>query len=170
MKRLLILIVAVTLLTGCGYRLQTRGDLPFESIAIGEIRNFTYEPRLKDRMLSILAEALTSYGFSIANDARFRIEGEIKDFNMLVLSEKDLTASEYGIDISVAFRVTDTVTGKTYPVTILKPFSTHFKVRERFSEVLVQKDQHTKKALSDIAQEIVRYLLYDLAAHNAINQ
>ncbi len=167
MKSVLISILALSLLTGCGYKLQTRADLPFESIAIGDIKNLTYEPRLQDRMLSILTETLRTYGFYIDNTARYRIEGEIKGFNMRVLSEKGLTATEYEVDIAVSFKIIDRETGKAYPIRLLKPFPTHFTTKERLSEVLVQKEDYTKKALGEIAQEISRYLIYDLSKYRA---
>ncbi len=156
------LLIFSLILSGCGYRIQTKKDLPFESIAIGEIKNLTYEPRLQDRLMQSLAEVLMSYGFYLSNDAKYRIDGDITRFSLRVLSEISLTASEYEVDIAGTFTVTNRETGKTYPVKILRPFSTHFTTKDKLVEVLSQKESYTKRALNELSQEIARYIIYDL--------
>ncbi|HIJ60138.1 MAG TPA: hypothetical protein HPP56_05935 [Nitrospirae bacterium] len=161
MKVIYIILFALFILTGCGYTIQTQQTLPFEAIAIGSITNTTSEPKLQDRLLSILNEAAMSYGFYVSKNARYRLEGEITRFNLKVLSEISLTASEYEVDIAGNFFLVDTKTSKKHTLTILRPFSSHFITKERLTDVLIQKEVYTRKALKEIAQELIREIIYN---------
>lgn len=163
MKKRFFILITFFVLLGCGYTIQGKQNLPFESIAIGEIKNNTNEPKLQDKMTSVMKEVFMTYGFSINQDARFIFEGEIRRYNLRVLSEISLSASEYAIDIDGDFRLIDRMTNKVYPLKLLKPFLTHFNTRQRLTEVLIQKEQFTYKALQDVAQEITRDIIYNTA-------
>lgn len=162
LKPLIISLLLLILFSGCGYRLQTKAELPFESVSIGEIKNLTYEPKLQDKMRQSLIDALMTQGFRISKNAKYRIDGDLTAFNLTVLSEVGLTASEYSVDLTGNFVITDTENGKSYPVKTYRPFTTHFTVKERLSEVIDQKELYTKRACNELASEIVWFMLYDL--------
>ncbi|MCX8069564.1 MAG: hypothetical protein N2738_03575, partial [Thermodesulfovibrionales bacterium] len=71
------------------------------------------------------------------------------------------TASEYEVDIGGDFRVIDRETKKIYPITVFRPFITHFTTKQRLTDVLIQKEQYTIIALREIAQEIAREIIYN---------
>lgn len=151
------------LLYGCGYTLQTKANLPFDAVAIGRIENRTFEPKLQDRFNSELAETLMEYGFALNPSAQFRIEGDITGFELIILSEKNLTASEYQVTIKGSFRLVDTATAIATPLHSDSPFVTYFRSESGFESVLAQKELATNKALKDIAEELTRRILYKKA-------
>lgn len=162
LKPVVIQLFILSLLFGCGYRLQTKAELPFETVAIGEIKNLTYEPKLQDKVRQSLMDALSAQGIRISKNAKYRIDGDLLVFNLNVLSEVGLTASEYSVDLSGNFVITDTESGKSYPVKTYRPFTTHFTVKDRLSEVVNQRELYTKRACNELATEIVWFMLYDL--------
>src|SRR5271157_1232074 len=110
-NRLLLLIsyfpFLIFLLSGCGYTIQTRANLPFDTIAVGKIENKTLEPKLEDKFHLSLAQTFSQYGFSISPSARYRLDGEIFRFNLLATTEVNLTATQYQVEMLVSFRLVD---------------------------------------------------------------
>jgi len=149
------------LLSSCGYKLQTKADLPFESISIGSIDNKTHEPKLQDRLNKILTETFMEYGFRVNPAAGYRIEADITGFDLKVLSERDLTAAEYEITVKSSFRLFDTGKGTvTQLMDIRSPFVTYFSTAGNLVSVIAQKEISTDRALKDLAQELVRRIVY----------
>lgn len=155
-------LLFVFLVSSCGYRLETKGDLPFNVISVGKIENRTHEPKLEDGLNRILSETLMEYGFRIDKSARYRIEIDITRFELATLSEKELTATEYGVDIRGKFRLADTEKGRSTPaMDIRNPFATYFSTTGKLVNVLAQKEVSVNSALKDISQEIVRQIIYN---------
>lgn len=157
---IIMLLMISSFLNSCGYTLQTSKDIPFQSIAIGNITNKTYEPKLQDKLISSLNEHLMLYGFEISKSARYKIEGEINRFNLKILSEIGLTAVEYEIDIDGVFTLIDLQTQKRYPIKKFKPYLTVFTTQDRLTNVLIQKDIFTKRAIDELSREIVQNIIY----------
>ncbi|MCX8027047.1 MAG: LPS assembly lipoprotein LptE [Thermodesulfovibrionales bacterium] len=155
-----ILLLNVALINSCGYTIQGSKDIPFQSITIGNITNKTYEPKLQDKLLSSLNQQLMLYGFDVSKNARYRLEGEINRFNLRILSEIGLTAVEYEVDIGGAFTLIDTETFKRYPIKVFKPYMTVFTTQDRLTNVLIQKEIYTQKALDELSKEIVQGIIY----------
>ncbi|MFQ3573015.1 MAG: LPS assembly lipoprotein LptE [Thermodesulfovibrionales bacterium] len=155
-----IIIVLTIFLSSCGYTIHTKKDIPFKSIAIGDIKNKTYEPKLQDRLIASLNEQLMLYGFDISKDARYKIDGEISRFNLKILSEIGITAVEYGIDIDGVFTLTDLNTMKKQTIKIFRPYQTTFTTHDKLTNVLIQKDHHTKRAIDDLSREIVQNIIF----------
>lgn len=160
---LLIIAVHSLLLTlsGCGYTLKTRADLPFEQISIGRIENKTIEPKLQDRFSRILAETLLEYGFYLNSPAKYMIEGDIEHFELRPLSEKLLTVVEYQVIIKGNFRLIDTESGKARPIVTGDPFITYFVPKGKLEDVLANKELATNDAIKNLSQELVRQLIYE---------
>jgi outer membrane lipopolysaccharide assembly protein LptE/RlpB len=162
---LIISLLLAVLVSGCGYSLQGRQDLPFETISLGTIKNTTVEPKLQDRMSRLLAQTLMEYGFDVSPASRYKIEGSIMSFNLTPVSEKSLTAIEYTINIVADFSITDIQTQKKQSLaSVSSPFSTYFRSSGALVSVLAQKEAATESALRDLSQELVRRMLYKLPA------
>jgi outer membrane lipopolysaccharide assembly protein LptE/RlpB len=181
------LLFAVTV-SGCGYTLQGRADLPFTEVSIGEIENKTPEPKVQDRMHRLLAETMMEYGVDVRNSSRYRIEGEILKFDVHPVAERDLQAIEYRIEVTGNFKIVDTETlradvksgAAAAPVRKLKPgekkalykeedlgsvsnpYLTYFRSSGLLVDVLAAKETATDKALKDLSQELVLRIIYKM--------
>jgi hypothetical protein len=160
---LLLLTVHCLLFTlfGCGYTIQTKANLPFDTIAVGKLENKTFEPKLQDRLSRQLAETFLEYGFSISSSARYRLEGEITKFELEPLVEQSLVATQYKVVIKAYFRLIDTASGKIIPLVEDSPFITYFSSAEKLQNVLAQKELSTISALKDISQAVARRIIYN---------
>jgi outer membrane lipopolysaccharide assembly protein LptE/RlpB len=156
-----ISLLTAALISGCGYTLQGRSDLPFDNISLGAIDNLTVEPKLQDRMSRLLAETLMEFGVDVRPSAANRIEGSISRFDIVPVSEKSLTAIEYQISVVGDFRLVDVKTQKAQPLLgISSPFVTYFRSSGTLVSVLAQKEAATESALKDLSQELVRRMIY----------
>ena len=147
-------------LGGCGYTIQTKANLPFDTIAVGKIENKTLEPKLQDMFSRSLAETFSEYGFRVSQSARHRLEGEITKFELKPLAEQLLVATQYEVVIKANFRIIDTVSGKTTSLVADSPFITYFSSTGRLENVLAQKEISTGSAMKNISQEVVRQIIY----------
>jgi outer membrane lipopolysaccharide assembly protein LptE/RlpB len=160
---LIVSLLMTVMASGCGYTIQGKANLPFEAIALGEIKNSTAEPKLQDRMNRLLAETFMEYGVDIRSSARYKIEGSINTFSIYPVAEKNLQAVEYQIGIIGNFRVIDTQTKKTEALgDIGTPYLVYFRSTGLLVNVLAEKETATEKALKDLSQEIVMRLIYKL--------
>ena len=148
------------LLYGCGYTIQTRTNLPFETISVGAIKNKTHEPKLEDRLQLALAQNFAEYGFGISSHARYKIEGEIYDFALLPTTEVNLTATQYQIVIKVSFRLVDTESGKSIHLAADSPFITYFGSTGTIEAIMTQKELAEDSAISNLAQQLVSIVTY----------
>ncbi len=146
--------------SGCGYTIQTRADLPFDAIAVGTIENRTREPKLEDMFSKAMAETFAEYGFRVNPSARYRLEGAITKFELKPLTEVDLVATQYEVVIKANFRLIDTVSGAATPLIAESPFITSFSSIGRLENVLAQKEVSTAIAMKNLAQEVARRIIY----------
>jgi hypothetical protein len=160
---LLLFTVYCSLFTllGCSYSIQTKANLPFDSIAVGKLENKTLEPKLQDRFSRSLAETFAEYGFKVNSSARYRLEGEITRFDLEPLAEQNLVATQYKVVIKANFRLIDTASGRSVPLVAESPFITYFSSAERLENVLAQKELSTVSALKNLSQEVVRVISYN---------
>ncbi|HAK89793.1 MAG TPA: hypothetical protein DHV16_01965 [Nitrospiraceae bacterium] len=164
-RRFLLLFMVCCLLFvvyGCsGYAIQTKANLPFDTIAVGKIENKTLEPKLQDRFIRSLAETFAEYGFSVSRSAKYKLEGKITKFELLPLNEQNLVATQYQVIVKASFNLVDTSTGRSVPLVADNPFITYFSTSARLEDVLAQKDISTNGALKNIAQEVARAISYN---------
>lgn len=149
------------LLYGCGYTLQTRANLPFESVAVGKIENKTVEPKLQDRFNRQLSDTFAEYGFYVGQSSRYVLDGEITQFELRPRAEANLIATQYEVVITANFRLVDTLTGRSFPLIAQSPFITYFGSTGSLESVLAQKELSTNSALKNLSQEVVRRIAYD---------
>ncbi|MEW6739293.1 MAG: LPS assembly lipoprotein LptE [Nitrospirota bacterium] len=157
----LLLTVYCLLFFGCGYTIQTKANLPFDTIAVGKLENKTFEPKLQDRFSRSLSETFAEYGFRVNSSARYRLEGEITKFELEPLVEQNLVAAQYKVVIKANFRLIDTASGRSVPLVADSPFITYFSSTERLENVLAQKELSTVSALKNLSQEVVRVISYN---------
>ncbi len=154
-------LIITALISGCGYTLQSRSNLPFDEVSIGTINNSTVEPKLQDRMNRLLAGTLMEYGIDVRPSAVYRLEGTISQFNMTPVSEKSLTAIEYQITVVAKFDIVNVQTQKKETLlNVASPFITYFRSSGALVSVLAQKEAATESALRDLSQELVRRMIY----------
>lgn len=156
-----LLMFSLALLSGCGYTLQMRENLPFDTIAIGVIDNKTHEPKIQDMMNRALAETLSEYGFNINPNAAHRIEVTISMFDLKPQAEKDLVAVQYEVTTEASIILVNTATGKKRMLRFSSPFKTYFSTGGSLEAVIAQKELFAYKAFKNISQEIARQIIYE---------
>ncbi len=156
-----LFLILVFLVSGCGYSIQKKADLPFNEIFIGKLNNNTFEPKLQDKLHRALAESFSLYGFQISPSSRYRLEGDITKFEIKTLSEKDLITTEYQILLFCTFRLIDADTGTITKIdSIAEPFVNYFVAKGRLENVLAQKEVATEISLRELSKELARYIIY----------
>ncbi len=148
------------MLSGCGYSVQKRSNLPFGEVYIGKINNNIFEPKLQDKLYRMIVETLVEYGFEITPASRYRLEADIKKFDIKTISEKDLITTEYLLLLSCDFRLIDTHTNKVLRIEgISDPFTKYFIAKGKLENILAQKEIVTESSMKDISRELIRYLI-----------
>ena len=149
-------------LVGCGYTLQNRTALPFDSIQIQGIENKTLEPKLQDRLYRALTEEFLKHGISIQSNADYKLSGTIKLYELHVLSARSDTAMEYEVVIRGDFRLVGPSGNAKDFKNIGSPFIVSFPVSGMLENVLAFKELASERAIRDMAMEIVGVLVYPM--------
>ncbi len=156
----LLLVTCYSLLVvGCGYTIHGRASLPFDSIRIGKIENKTVEPKLEDRMQRALADELMKNGIQVVNSSGYVLNGVIKTFELKGLSEKEGVMIEYEVVIRGRFYLVDP-SGKTKELKDSGSFIASFSSADSLQNVMTMKEEAIKRALKDMATEIVASIIY----------
>jgi outer membrane lipopolysaccharide assembly protein LptE/RlpB len=167
----LFALLVTAVLCGCGYTLQTKSNLPFDTVAIGTIENRTFEPKLQDRLSVILADTFMEYGIRVVPSSSHVVQAVVTHFDLKTLSEIDLTTSEYQVTITGDFTLLDRETGTAVPLMKLQsPYLTYFFATGVIENVLAQKELATDRALRDLSQELVRRIIYAAPVGKAAQQ
>jgi len=156
---LLLSTVYLLLLTGCGYTLQGKESLPFDSVRIGIIENRTYEPKLEDKLQKAIADELLRYGIMISKGSVPVITGVIDTFELRVLSEKDGLAVEYEVIIKGKFFLTSPE-GKVRELRNSGAFIVSFYGAGNLQEIMASKEQAIETALKNLSSEIRAGIIY----------
>jgi hypothetical protein len=144
----------------CGYTIQGKKSLPFDSIQIANIENRTLEPKLQDKLHNALTEEFLKHGVAVRSGAGYKLSGTIHLFELHVLSEKAEMAVEYEVIIKGDFRIIDP-SGKIKDFKdIGSPFIVSFQSSGLLENVLTSKELASEKAIKDMAMEIVSILIY----------
>jgi len=155
----LLTIAFCLLLTGCGYTIQGKANLPFSSITLSKIVNRTFEPRLEDRMQIALVDELMKSGFLIDGNSGYRIEGSLTTFELKTISEKAGVAVEYEVTIRGDFRLVDP-SGKARQLRDRGVFIISFPSTDSLQNVIALKEKATERALRDLSTEIIASIIY----------
>jgi hypothetical protein len=162
MKSISLLIVFCLLLivSGCGYSLQTRSSLPFQSIQIVRIENKTVEPKLQDRLYKALTEEFLKEGIAVSPQAAYKLSCIIDHFELKLLAEQSNVATDYEVIIKGNFVLTDPSGKKKEFKDIGAPFLVSFAGAGPLDELLASKEVASDRAIKDMATEIVGILIY----------
>ena len=161
-KSLLLFIVSCLLLvlSGCGYTLQTKASLPFQSIQIVRIQNKTVEPKLQDRLYTALTEEFLKEGVTVSRQAAYKLSCVINQFELKLLAEHSNVATDYEVIIKGNFVLTDPSGKKKEFKDIGGPFIVSFAGSGQLNKLLASKEVASDKAIRDMATEIVGMLIY----------
>jgi hypothetical protein len=147
---------------GCGYTLQSRTALPFDSVQIEGIENRTVEPKLQDKFYNAVTEEFLKYGVSVQSRADYKLSGTINHYELHVLSERRDVAVEYEVIIKGDFRFVGP-SGETREMkNIGSPFIVSFPVSGALENALALKELASERAIRDIAMEVVAALIYQM--------
>ena len=149
-------------LFGCGYTLQGRTALPFDSIQIQGIENKTVEPKLQDMFYRAVTEEFLKYGVSVQSNADYKLSGTINRYKLHVLSARRDVAVEYEVIIKGDFRIV----GPSGDIRDIKdigsPFIVSFPVFGPLEDVLAFKELASERAVRDMAMEVVAAFIYQM--------
>lgn len=159
---LLLFTIHCSLFTvfGCGYSLHGRASLPFDAIQIGTIENNTVEPKLQDRLYRALTEEFLRQGIAVSPDAGYKLSGRIKEFSLLVLSEKGDIATEYEIVMKGDFSLVDPSGKQKELKDIGSPFIVSFSGPGPLEGLVASKELASEKAIRDMAMQVVGAVIY----------
>jgi hypothetical protein len=147
-------------LFGCGYTIQSRETLPFDSIQIEGIENKTVEPKLQDKFYRAITEEFLKHGISVQARADYKLSGTIKRYELHVLSERKDVAVEYEVIMKGDFKLVGP-SGHTRDIKdIGSPFIISFPVSGPLEDVLALKELASERAIRDMAMEVVAALIY----------
>jgi len=147
-------------LFGCGYTLQSRTTLPFNSIQIQGIENKTVEPKLQDMFYRAVTEEFLKHGISVQSHADYKLSGTINRYKLNVLSERSGVAVEYEVIIKGDFRLVGPSGNAKDIKNIGSPFIVSFPVSGPLEDVLAFKELASERAIRDMAMEVVAALIY----------
>jgi hypothetical protein len=147
-------------LFGCGYSLHGRASLPFDAIQIRTIENKTVEPKLQDKLYTALTEEFLKQGIIVSPDAGYKLSGTIKEFSLLVLSEKGDIAAEYEIVMKGDFTLVDPSGKQKELKDIGSPFIVSFSGPGPLEELIASKEVASEKAIRDMAMQVVGAIIY----------
>lgn len=98
-KRILIYILAILIIYGCGYELKRASELKARDISIGSVINLTNEPGLEDIFRRVFTEVSMMYGIEIREGSERTLKIKITNFDLKTLSVKDDLSAEYAVEI-----------------------------------------------------------------------
>ena len=147
-------------LFGCGYTLQSRTTLPFDSIQIQKIENTTVEPKLQDKFYEAITEEFLKHGVIVQSRADYKLSGTINHYSLRVLSEREGVAAEYEVIIKGDFRLVEPSGAARDIKNIGSPFFVTFPVSGELTNVLALKELASEQAIRDMAMEVVGAIIY----------
>jgi outer membrane lipopolysaccharide assembly protein LptE/RlpB len=157
---LLISVLIVMLLGGCGYSVQRHAALPFTEISLGRIENTTLEPKLQDKLFEALTQEFMKQGISVDPSAKLKLTGTINRFDLIGLSEKNGITAEYRVVVHITFRLIDEEGKTRKTMTIKSPFIVSFTASQDLGTLIATKEVAEERAMADIAMELVGELIY----------
>lgn len=156
----IILIIILFFIVGCGYSVRTGSDLPFNEIQITSLRNKTYEPNIEDILHRKLADEFIKQGISVNNFSEYTISGEIREFTLKAVSEKDEFSREYEVIIRALFTVTGPDNLKKEFRAIQSPFIESFIAEREINSIIAFKEIATARALEFLSRRLVFEVIY----------
>ncbi|MDA8174271.1 MAG: LPS assembly lipoprotein LptE [Nitrospiraceae bacterium] len=156
---LLLPLLALLSLSGCGYSLMGRKAINVPDIRIGTIKNITYEPGLDDALIRALKDQLMQEGFVINPASKDVIHGTITSYQITGVSIVNDIFSAYQISIAGKFYYRD-ASGKELLLRGDTPFIVTFQATDPLNTVFADRQAAEESALHDLSSNIVSSLVY----------
>ncbi len=159
LKLSLILLLIVSSLLSCGYRVIGSKFLTFESVTIASVTNQTYEPRIEERLHVALSREFINQGIQVkAMGGDIDLSTTVTKFQLGAVGAVDEIIKEQELIMEADIKVFDQ--GKVTTFKSMKsPIKITFQSTGSVSEAAARKDIATDKACSEIAKEIVGQLI-----------
>lgn len=161
MRKLLTLALLILFLSGCGYRIYTKSDLPFKDIYLRKVENLTVEPGLEDRVRKIAYQRLIENGFKITTQAERILDVEIKNYRLITLSEISLNTFEYQISIELKANLYDERGKLIREFSPQSPFSVTFRTPRDLKRLLIEKNNAIDNLINNLCEEMVRKIIFE---------
>lgn len=161
MKRIFIVCLIFFLFYGCGYKIYSKSDLPFNEIYLREVQNKTLEPGLQDKMRKIAYQTLIDNGFVLTSNASRILDIKIKRYQLVTLSEIGLTTVEYQVVIDVQATVFDEKGNKIKEFEPASPFVTFFRTTRDLQSIIANRDFAIESLMRDICDDMIRKLIFN---------
>ncbi|MBF0554645.1 MAG: hypothetical protein HQK96_08855 [Nitrospirae bacterium] len=157
----MLLTATLLFISGCGYKLMTKAEMPYTSIRIGKILNTTSTPKLQDMLYEALATEFLKRGVTISDSAEYVLEGKIYFYMLTAVAEKKKYAAEYEIAINGSFKLTDKNGVIIKEIKDMSsPFIESFESQDAVNSIIASKEQQNEAAMGDVAA----YLVYEMTS------
>ncbi len=152
----LLLLLAVS---SCGYRIVGSTQLPFKSIAIKQVLNKTYEPRLEERLHNALSSEFINQGIEVtAGSGDVELQATVTTFLLGAIAAIDEVVKEQQITMQVNIKLVEN--GKTMEFnSMASPIKITFQSTGTVSASVAEKERATDKACREIAKELVSRII-----------
>lgn len=162
MKKFFVAVLFLPLiLSGCGYSIHTKADLPFQELYLRKVENLTLEPGLQDKMRKIAYQTLIDNGFNLTSSAEKVLDIQIKNYRLVTLSEIGLNTVEYQIIMDVRAILYDEKGNKIKEFTPSSPFTTFFRTTRDLQSIIADKDLAIESLIRDICDDMVRKIIFE---------
>ncbi len=161
LTRKLIPVLLSLILMGCGYSIRTKADLPYTSLRIASIMNKTSQPDIEDILYRKLAQEIEKQGIAITGSSAYVMTGEIRNFHLKVVSEKDEFSREYEVLITAEFMITGPEGYKKKLSSVKSPYIESFIAQREINSIIAFKELATERALESLSNRLVTEAIYN---------
>lgn len=154
--RMLITILVLGLLAGCGYTIQRS----IESVHIGKLTNKTFEPKVTDRLTEALTRSFTKHGIKVAGASPYELQGTVDEVQIKPDAVRDNVAISYKVTLACTFTLKGP-DGKSRVLQHGNDFIVSYLSTGSIQDVIAAKDAAMDKALEDLADKLTFSLLED---------
>lgn len=159
---IITLLLLGFLILGCGYRIHSKADLPFQEIYLRKVENLTLEPGLQDKLRKIAYQSLSENGFTLTSTSEKILDLQIKNYRLITLSEIGLTTVEYEVQIDVKAILYTKHGEKLSEFNPSSPFRTVFRTSRELQRVIADRDLAIESLIRDICDDLIRKLIFDV--------
>ncbi|GBD98266.1 hypothetical protein BMS3Abin07_00277 [bacterium BMS3Abin07] len=159
MKNIAYFIILV-LVTGCGYTVRKTSGLPFRDINISSIINKTSEPNIEDVLYEKLGTEFLKQGIQVKASSKYILNGEINEFLLKVVSEKNEFSREYEVVIRADFSISGPDNFRKRYNAMQSPFIESFIAERSINSIISLKETATEQALESLADRLVTEVIY----------
>ena len=154
-------LAIIVLLWSCGYSLRNDADLAFREIAISSITNRSSEPDIEDILYGELVRELSRNGIRVVNSSDYVLRGEITEFSLRTVAERNDFTSDYEITIRADIMITGPGGVEREYLSRSSPFIESFNAPTDLNAAISQRQRATLKSLPSLARAVVTEVVYE---------